>query len=155
MAELLVSINLPTVVASVIALTPIVVVLFKLIAGHSRDALKSEIAAHEKTKKEKMEFASEIHRLHEQNTALLARTEVSKNKETWHDIVLTAEQTLILKTISEDKMNDLYRSKTISSQRISLAQDRLLELRLIGKGTEGNYARSEGRKWLDAQGLLK
>jgi len=54
-----------------------------------------------------------------------------------------------------DRMNDVYRSKKITNQRISLAQDRLRELGLASSGIPGHYATKEGRKWLDEKGLLK
>lgn len=148
-------INWQTAIVGVVVLVPIAGALFWLIAGRSSEDLKAEKFAHEKTKNEKNELANEIHRLHEQNTTLLARLEVRRHEESWRDIELSDEEKVILVAISEDKMNRLYGSKKISDQRIRLAQDRLLELGLIAEGFEGNYARPAGRKWLEAHGSLK
>ena len=148
-------INWPTALIAVVILTPVAAGLFALIASYSREALKAERDAHNKTKTEKDNLSNEVVSLKEQKNALNSRLEVEDREEQWRDVELTDEEQTILMAISMDQMDLVYRSNEISNQRIALVLDRLRRLDFIGEGTHGHFAYPMGREWLDAKGLLK
>ena len=149
------AINIQTAILGTIVLAPVAYLLFKRVASHALETLKSERSAHIETKNEKDGLESELLYLQEERAELKARLEGQQQRDAWRDADLTDKEEFILVAISMDRMNDVYRSKKITNQRISLAQDRLRELGLAASGIPGHYATKEGRKWLDEKGLLK
>lgn len=148
-------INWPTALIAVAVFTPIAVALFYLIANHSKESLKSEVSAHYKTKQERDNLAEKLRGCEANVRALQDHIKKRGHSEAWRDVELTDEEILVLSMIAAGDLRDLYRSKNLSNQRICLAQDRLLKVGFVAWGTESIYAKSEGREWLNARGLLK
>ncbi len=168
--EMLRSINWPTAITTVVAIVPILIGLYKLIAAHDVRALRAEREAHDNTKKELNNARGQYlrmkaHRdsLKAENAELVNINEAANKKSNKPE--LTDEETRVLKALSEDRMYELRRpsyyerrsltGEQMSDQRITLAMDRLRELGFVGRGVEGAFVKPEGRKWLDDNGMLE
>ena len=148
-------INWQTAFIAVAILTPIALSLFVLIAKHCRELLSAERAAHQNTSSSNEELRGEVKSLREENENLKNQIADFTERESRSDVELTDEEQIVLIAICANKMDELYRSRKISKQRISLAQDQLLKLGFVHWGVEGTYPDADGREWLDAHGLLE
>ena len=139
------SINWPTAITVLVLLTPICIGLFKLIASHSREALKSANAAHK----------AEILKLRKEYADADGEFDIEEVVRTgWQYVELSDEEKTVLIAISKNELSFLYGTGQISDQRIGFAIGRLGNVQFISDGPGGHYALQSGREWLNAKGLL-
>ena len=147
-------INWPTALIAVVLLTPIVLILFRLVASHARNEAKAAYEARNQAHAARDAMQAERDAAREEANSLRPQAPDSDSRESWQDVELNYEEQLVLMALSEDRMSALLSSNEISRPRMSLARDRLIRAGLAAWGMEGAYATTEGREWLDAHDLL-